>query len=137
MAEEGTLEERKERCEFDIYYEKRAKKILLICTAICGGLGLIGGIAGGISVGGGIEILAFIIVGLWFGVGFGGAISLIRMFIYLHKEAAKRGEENFSFVFTLIEFFVILFAGLLGLLIRILRLNHRIKKFEKRLSELG
>ena len=133
--------ESREDLEFDIVWEKRARKILLICTAICTGLGLIGGAAQGIAMEEGImNVVVFVVAyGLWLGPGLGGAISRIPMMHYIQKEARKRGEESArnTLILNLIEFFFFLFVGPLGLLVRILRMNSRIKKFEKRLSEFG
>jgi hypothetical protein len=133
--------ESREDLELDIVWEKRAKKILLICTAICSGLGLIGGAVQGIAMEEGmLSVVAFVVAyGIWLGPGLGGAISLIPMHRYLQKEARNRGEEasKFTAISNLIEFVFILFVGPLGLLVRILRMNSRIKKFEKRLSALG
>jgi hypothetical protein len=133
--------ESREDLEFDIVWEKRAKKILLISTAICSGIGLIGGAVQGIVMDEGIlNVFAFVIAyGIWLGPGLGGAIRRIPIHHYLQKEARKRGEEatKFAIILNLIEFFFLLFVGPLGLLVRILRINSRIKKFEKRLSEFG
>lgn len=130
----------KEDLELDIWWEKKAKKILLICTLICCGLGIIGGVAYGISDGSFYSVLIGIAsFGLWCGVGFGGAISLVPMFFSHQNAAHERGEgaENRSIIINLILFLFFWFVGPLGFLMRILRLNHRIKKFEKQLNALG
>jgi len=133
------LEKRRENLEFNIYWEKRVKKILLICTAICSGLGLIGGIVAGI-IGRSIYDLAMGVVawGIWAGPGLGGAISIIPVLHYSQKEANKRGEDESqnTFIFNVIFFLIFFFAGPVGLLIRILRMNFRIKKFERQLRTI-
>jgi len=134
------LEKRREDLEFKIYWEKRAKKILLICTVICSGLGFIGGIVGGIMSGGGIYNFVMYIVawGIWAGPGLGGAINIFPRMYYWHKEAKKRGEGDVdaTFISNLIIFLVFFFAGPIGLLIRILRINSLIKKYERQLRTL-
>jgi len=132
------LEEEREELKFDIEWEKRAKKILLICTAICCGIGLIIGVAQGIVMQESIldVLLGVLLFGIWFGPGLGGAISLFPSLYYVHKEAKKRGEENSSAVFILILFLFFLFVGPIGLLVRVLRMNYRIKKFKNQLSEV-
>jgi len=133
-----TESEKREDLELDIWWEKRAKKILLICTAVCSGICLIGGIVLCILTNQDeilIGILAGLFIGIWLGPGLGGAISLFPVFIHTHKKAKERGEEDFAFIFNVILFFVFLFIGPVGLLIRVLRINHKIKKLEKLLSE--
>jgi zinc transporter ZupT len=133
------LEKRREDLEFKIYCEKRAKKILLICTAICAGLGLIGGVVAGI-VGKSIYDFALAVVawGIWAGPGLGGAISIIPLLHSVQKEAEKRGEDESqnTFIFNVILFVLFFLAGPVGLLIRILRMNFKIKKFERQLKAL-
>ena len=132
------LEKLREDLEFDIAWEKRARKILLICTAICCGLGLIYGVAYGTDVGGSQNVLMSVLLfGIWLGPGLGGAVSLVPILFEAHKEAKRRGEDpESSFWLSVVLFFILVFAGPVGLLIRILRMNYRIKGFEKRLSEL-
>lgn len=136
---EKSLQERKEDLEFEISYEKKAKKVLLICTAICGGIGLVGGLIGGISSGGVEYILGGFFGGIWFGTGLGGAISLVPLFFRHQNAAHERGEEaeDRAIWINLILFFFLFFVGPLGLLVRILRINHRIKGFEEELKQLG
>jgi len=130
----------REELEFDIAWEKRAKKIILICSAICGGLGLIIGVVIGIKEGGISLFVGGFLGGLWIGTGLGGAISLVPRFFRHQIEAHDRGgekAEEHAITFNFIMFFFLLFAGPLGLLIRVLRINHRIKDFEEQLSALG
>jgi|TergutMp193P3_1026864.scaffolds.fasta_scaffold33110_2 uncharacterized BrkB/YihY/UPF0761 family membrane protein len=123
---------------WDIEWEKREKKILLICSAICAALGLIIGIVVGISESG-VFMTAF--MGLWIGTGIGGAISYVPDIPYVFKQTMK--EEGFgeavksTLIGILIWFFIFWFLGLVGLLIRVLIKNHKIKKLEKRLSDIG
>jgi len=123
-------EETKKNLEFDIWYEERAKKILLICSAICFGLGLIFGVvvltdANSLSTG--------IFLGIWYGTGLGGVISLFPRLFRAHKESGKELSLGLTLVLSL--FFMLI--GPISLLIRILRMNYRIKKFKKQLSALG
>jgi len=146
MAE---VELTREDLEWDLALEKRAKKSLLICTAICTGIGLIFGLVWGISEakGDAIEYIVYIAGGLiafgiWLGSGLGGAITLIPQQLWVMKEVTKRmikGETGHTFFIGefLFKFFLFLIIGPLGLLIRILRMNYRIKKFEKSISELA
>ena len=125
----------KEDLEQDIWWEKREKKILLICSAICCGIGLIIGVVTADGDG------STIFYGIWFGAGIGGAIGYIRSVPYTFKQAVEEegfGEGLKSTLLGLL-FWLIIFAiaGPVSLLIRILRMNFKIKKFEKRLSELG
>jgi len=123
MAE---VEEAKEDLEQDIAWEKRARKILLICSAVCCGIGLIIGVA--LAQNGG----SYAIVGMiWVGIGLGGALTKFFKFSNAYNGT------NISSIFWLVLFLFFLFAGPIGLLIRILRMNSRIKKFEGQLSALG
>jgi hypothetical protein len=128
----------KEDLEFDIYWEKREKKILLICSAICCGIGIIIAVITGIKEG--FEGDHFF-VGIWFGTGIGGAIGYIRGLPHAFKETMKTEgfvESLKSTILGLLLWLVIFaLAGPVSLLIRILRMNFRIKKFEKQLSALG
>jgi hypothetical protein len=134
MAE---LEKLREDLKFDIWWEKRARKILLICTAICCGLGLIGGVAYGIE-GSENVLMSVLVFGIWFGPGLGGAVSIVPILFEAHKEAKRKGDdEQASFWISVVLFFIFMFAGPIGLLIRILRMNHRIKNFEEQLSASG
>ena len=59
----------------DIEWEKRERKILLICSAVCSALGLIIGVISGVSWYGDLEgILTSTFGGLWVGTGVGVAI---------------------------------------------------------------
>jgi len=125
MAE---LEEKsREALEFDIHWEEKARKILLICSAV----GFILGTIIGMSIIGHVD--GEFIIWMWLGIGFGGAVSIIPILYEVHKEANDR---DFSFWFSIVIFFIFMFAGPIGLLIRILRMNYRIKKFENQLSEV-
>jgi len=135
-VEEGNFDdiinsdEVKNNIEFNIWYEERAKKILLICSAICFGLGLIFGVvvltdANSLSTG--------IFLGIWYGTGLGGVISLFPRLFRAHKESGKKLSLGLTLVLSL--FFMLI--GPISLLIRILRMNYRIKKFKKQLSALG
>jgi len=123
------LEEEREELKFDIEWEKRAKKILLICTAICGGLGLIIGVSIAISEG----IFGVALGGIWLGIGFGGAITFVPLIFRVHMREDQESPIWVSIIFFL--FFAII--GPVGLLIRILRLNHRINNLENELNALG
>jgi len=122
----------------DIEWEKREKKILLVCSAVCCGLGTIIGIVVGIR---GIEVFSSVFAGLWVGTGIGGAISYFPTIPYVFKDTMK--EEGFGaalktiLIGILIWVFVFGFIGPIGLLVRVLIRNQKIKKLEKCLNNLG
>jgi len=124
----------KEKIENDLWWEKRQKKIILICSAVCCGLGLIIGVVAT----SGNDVMAGIFWGIWIGTGIGGAIGYFPTIPHVFVQAMR--EEGFGEALknTLIGifFFLIIFSllGPIGLLIRVLRMNYRIKKFEKQLS---
>jgi cell division protein FtsX len=139
MMEESKMakleQEEKEKLEFDLAWEQKEKKILLICTLVCFVIGTVIGVVTGISEG---EAAFVIFAGMWFGVGIGGAIGYIPSIPYLFKQSVK--EEGFgegiksAFVGILIWVFIFAALGLLGFLIRLLVKNHKIRKLQKRLS---
>jgi len=125
--------------EADIAWELRAKKILLICTLVCSVICLVGGTIwcillsqDGILFG----ILGGIFFGVWIGPGLGGAISFFPVYIISHKLAKEKGDVDTTVMANIIQFLVFLFIGPVGLIIRILRINHIIKKLKKRISRL-
>ena len=128
----------REQLELDIAWEKREKKILLICSAVCCGLGLIIGTIVGISEGGIENIIIYIFVGMWAGTGVGGALSYVPGIPYAFKKSMK--EEGFggalksTLLGILIWFLIFWIIGPVGLLIRVLMRNHKIKKLQKRLG---
>jgi len=131
------LEKRREDIEFNIYQEKKEKKILLICCAICSGLGFVSGVVYGIYTRSMYDFLMGIIAwGIWAGPGFGSAISLIPIYISIYKNSKKRGETDIGVITNVIFFLVFFFAGPIGLLIRVLRKNSLIKKYERQLKAL-
>jgi hypothetical protein len=121
----------------NIEWEKREKKILLICSAVCCGLGLIIGIVSGVRDS---NVFVAVFMGLWIGTGIGGAVSYVPNIPYAFKQTMK--EEGFgealktTLVGILIWFFIFWIIGPIGLLVRVLIRNHKIKKLEKRLSVL-
>jgi MFS family permease len=140
LLEEGKKMTERENIEWDIEWEKRAKKILLICSAVCCGLGFVIGLVLGISGGSMEEVLGGIFGGIWIGTGVGGAIGYFpyipRVFMQDMRENGLK--EALIGILLGILVWVCIFGliGPVGLPIRILRMNFRIKKFEKRLSEL-
>jgi len=134
MAKE---EKTKEDLEFDIHWEESEKKKLLICTAVCCGLGIIIGVITGI-IQSNMENIFF---GLWFGTGAGGVISYITGIPSVFKQAVK--EHGFleglktTLLGILLWVFIFAILGPVILLIRVLIMNYKIKKFKKLLSELG
>jgi len=132
-------EETREELEADIAWELRAKKILLICTAVCSGICLVGGMIYSILLSRDnllVGICAGIFFGVWIGPGLGSAVSLFPVFNRMHKVAKEKGEEGDNFIFNLLLFLAFLFIGPVSLIIRILRINHIIKKLKKRISRL-
>jgi len=128
----------RESLAWDIEWEKKEKKIMLICTAVGAGLGLIIGIVVGVQESG-VAMMA--LMGLWIGSGIGCALSYIPNIPYAFKETMKRegfGEAVKTTFFGILVWLLIFWIiGPVGLLIRLLIRNHKIKKLEKRLSELG
>jgi len=120
------VEVTKEDLELDIAQEKRARKILLICSAVGLGIGLITGVALAQNGGG-----SFDFNWMWLGIGLGGALTKFFKF-----GVAYNG-TTISSIFWLVLFLFFLFAGPIALLIRFLRMNYRIKKFEEQLIALG
>jgi len=131
MAEE---EKTKEDLEVDIVLEKKARKILIICSAVCCVIGIIAGV--GLAVEGDSS---FVWTTIWISIGLGGALTKLPIFSVAHLSASKGGGiiETLSAIFWIALFLVFLFAGPVGLLIRILRMSIRINKFEEQLSALG
>ena len=125
MAEEENKS--KEELESDIAWEKRARKILLICSAVCCVIGLIIGMALA-QDGGSSSDISYMI---WFGIGLGGALTKFFKFSNAYNGT------TISSIFWLVLFLFFFFAGPIALLIRILRMNSRIKEFEGQLSALG
>jgi uncharacterized membrane protein len=125
----------REEIESDIAWEKREKKIFLICTLVCFVIGTI--IAVVVGIDSGIDG-STIFYGMWFGTGIGGAIGYIRTLPYVVKKTIQ--EEGFGegikTVLLGLLVWVLIFAaiGMIGFLIRLLMKNHKIKKLEKSLS---
>ena len=123
--------------ELEIAWEKRAKKILLICSAVCCGIGLIVGVVYAISEG----TFGAVLGGIWIGIGIGGVIGFIPNTPHFFKQEMEKKGFGEALKSTLIgilgALIVFSFIGPIGLLIRILRINQRIKKFEESLSEVG
>jgi len=107
--------------------EKKELKILLICSAI----GFILGTIIGANGGGTVEI----ILGMWFGIGVGGALTLLDILPYTYKETLhERGfEEAIKEFFKTLIFLLIAFtlAGPIGFLVRVIRKNIIIKKLQR------
>jgi len=123
----------------DFEQEKRQKKILLICSAVCSSLGLVIGVISGVIWHGDMEgIFTFAFAGLWIGTGFGGTISYLPGIPYAFSMALK--EEGFggaiktTLIGIFVWFFGFMFLGPIGLLVRVLMKNHRIKKLAKLLA---
>jgi len=144
MATEKTRDD----IEWELEWEKKEKKLLLICTAICAGIGIIIGAIAGITEGGGAEsFFGMGFLGLWIGAGVGGAISYLPSIPHMFKQRVKEGggclgEGCFDTVKNLligILIWLVIFSllGPIGLLIRILLANRKIKQLEKLLSEFG
>jgi hypothetical protein len=147
MAKERTRDD----VEWELEWEKKQKKILLICSAIFCGLGIIGGVAFGIAMGSGdivINIIAGVFVyGVWLGTGIGGAISYIPHIPHMFKQSVREGggclgEGCFDSVTGLLKgilIWLVIFSvlGPVGLLIRFLLAKHKIKQLEKELSGFG
>jgi len=140
-------ERTKEDVEIDLWWEKKEKKLLLICSAICCGLGLIVGLVVGITEGGSDIIFAGIFGGLWIGTGVGVFISYLPRIPHNLKQEVKEGggclaegcsDIVINFLKTIAIGLIILSAlGPIGLLIRFLWGKHEIKKLEKELSSFG
>jgi hypothetical protein len=130
--------EKREDLELEIAWEKREKKILLICSAVCCGLGLIIGVVAGISNG---DLGSALLGGIWIGTGIGSSISYIPEISRDFKKAMKGegfGEAlKTAFIGILVWFFIFGVIGPIGLLIRVSIKNNKIKKLEKRLSTAG
>jgi len=143
MAKERTRDD----VELDLEWEKKQKKLLLICTAICCGLGLIIGVVAGIAEGDLETFLLGSFCGIWFGTGIGLAISYFPIIPHMFKQRVKEGggclgEGCFDSVKDLligILIWLVIFSALgpIGFLVRFLLSNHKIKKYEKELSGFG
>jgi hypothetical protein len=108
--------------------EKKELKILLILSGIGFIIGAIIGISASLESG---EIIG-IFLGMWFGIGIGGALSFITEIPYHFKSAVREkgfGEGIKSALMGILLWLAIFaVAGPIGLLIRVLRTNSRIKK---------
>jgi len=139
MAKERTRED----VEWDLKWEKGQKKLLLICSAICTGIGLIIGVVYGISEG----ELSLIFMGIWFGAGAGNAISYLPAIPHMFKRSVMEGggclgegclESVKDLLIGIVIWLVIFsFLGPIGLLIRVLIGNSKIKRYEEELSGYG
>jgi len=92
MAKERTRED----VESELWWEKKQKKLLLICTAIFAGIGIIIGLVLGISEGDTGTIFAGFFGGLWIGTGVGGAISYLPEIPHMFKQSVKEGGGCFG-----------------------------------------
>jgi len=138
MAEEKRT---KEDVESDLQWEKFQKKLLLIGSAICCGIGLIYGL---INAHGESENF---IMAIWIGIGAGGFISYLPAIPHMFKQRVKEGGgclgngciDNITELLKGIVFTLIFLSALgpIGLLVRFLMSRHRIKKLERELSSFG
>jgi hypothetical protein len=128
-------QEEREEIVSDIAWEKREKKIFLICTLVCFVIGTIIGIVASIDEG---EAGSMLFYGIWIGTGIGGAVGYIRSLPYVVKKSVQEEGlgEGLKTVLIGIVVWVIIFAflGIIGFLIRLLMKNHKIKKYEKLLG---
>jgi hypothetical protein len=134
---ELTQEERTD-VEVNLAWEKREKKIFLICTLVCCIIGIGTGIGLAVGYGDINIILGGIFGGMWLGTGIGGSVDYFRNLPHIVKEFVKEKGLGEGFKAVLIGLFgwVIIFTllGVLGFLIRLLMKNHKIKKLGKLLS---
>ena len=139
MAKERTRED----VEWDLKWEKGQKKLLLICSAICTGIGLIIGVVFGMSEG----ELSMIFAGIWIGSGVGNAISYFPAIPHGFKQSVREGggclgggclDSVLDFLKTIVIWLLIISAlGPIGMLIRVLIGNSKIKRYEEELSGYG
>ena len=139
MAE--LTQEERDGLEFDLEWEKKEKKRLLICTAVCSIIGFIIGLAVGISEGDIEVVFGGIFGGIWLGAGVGGAISYLPVIPHTFKNmVAEEGcFEGIKSLLIGVAIWVIIFTflGALGFLIRFLMANHKIKKIQNSLDAAG
>jgi len=139
MAKERTRDD----VEWELEWEKKNKKFFLICCAVCTGIGLIAGIVMAIIEGNPIYVLGL----LWVGTGVGNIITYIPYIPHMFKQSVREGGGCFGegcfesvkdfLIGILIWMGIFTVLGPIGLLIRFLWSNHRIKKLEEELSEFG
>jgi tetratricopeptide (TPR) repeat protein len=111
---------------------QREIKRLLICSGVCAVIGIIIGI---ISCGGYYgdgRLLGNIFLGIWIGAGIGAALEFIVAVPGTFKQAVK--EDGFSagvkstIIGLLIWLAIFIIGGPIGLLVRVLKKKHEIKK---------
>jgi hypothetical protein len=116
---------------YEIRTAKKEIKILLICSGIGLILGIIIGANNNFMGFYGIESVLF---GMWFGIGAGGILSLLPITFraiktkYREKGSDGAGDLFLGFIFW---FFLLCFAGPIGLLVRVLKKKIEIKKLQK------
>jgi len=119
----------------DLLWEKRRKRILLRCSLICFIIAPIIGVIISMSSGGDIEeVFVAIIVGMWVGVGLGNAISLLTnipgLFTNTLKEEGFFAAIKIVFITGIIGFLLCWLTGPIGLLVRVIKINLKIKKLQ-------
>jgi integral membrane sensor domain MASE1 len=121
-------EELKNKNDVEVNMGKKELKILLILSGIGFIIGAIIGIKASVESG---EIDS-VFLGMWFGIGIGGALSFIVAIPYMFKTFVR--EKGFgegvkaALGGILVWLAIFAVAGPIGLLIRGLRINSRIKK---------
>jgi len=121
----------------DVLWEKRQKKILLICSLIGLILGTIVGVIVTmvIEMGDMEEIIGAAIAGMWMGTGLGSALSYLPVLPSVLAQTFR--EEGFIaaiktlFFVGIIGFIVFSFIGPIGFLIRLIKINIKIKNLQK------
>jgi hypothetical protein len=108
---------------FKVEREKKELKTLLILSAVGFVLGVIIGASGG-----------NVLLGMWFGIGIGGALSFISLISSMFKTSVKEQGfgEGVKTAFGGIAIWLIIFilAGPIALLVRVLKKNSLIKKLQ-------
>jgi len=106
---------------YEVVTGRKEKKVLLILSAIGFVLGaIIGGSDGSI------------LMGMWFGIGIGGAVSFLPVIPGIFMSGFRR--EGFveavktTVLGGIIWFIIFMVAGPIGLLIRILKINKKMKE---------
>jgi hypothetical protein len=110
-------------------------KKLLICSGVCAVIGIIIGIIKCDGYYGSGRLFGNIFLGIWMGAGIGAVLEFIVAIPGAFKQAVK--EEGFSSgvkrtIIGLVVWLVIfIIGGPIGLLVRILKKKHEIKKVKK------